>query len=75
MNASFDQHSATEVWEKYAMGMLLQEDCKPLEEHLLICPACQDLLAETDEYIRVAKTALSSTRRRLSKPVSAAMAL
>jgi hypothetical protein len=75
MNASFDRHSSTEVWEKYAMGMLSQEDCKPLEEHLLICPACQDLLAETDEYIRVTKTALSSMRRRLSKPVAAAMAL
>jgi Putative zinc-finger len=75
MNASFDQHFSTEAWEKYAMGMLPEEDCKPLEEHLLICPACQDLLAETDEFIRVAKTALSSMRRRLSKPVSAALAL
>ncbi len=75
MNASFDPHFSTEVWEKYAMGMLPEENCTPLEEHLLICPACQQLLAETDEYIRVTKTALSSMRRRLSKPVSAAMAL
>lgn len=75
MNASFDQHFSAEVLEKYALGMLPEEDCKPLEEHLLICPACQDLLAESDEYIRVSKTALSSMRRRLSKPMSAAMSL
>jgi hypothetical protein len=46
-----------DVWEEYAMGMQSEEACEPLEEHLLICSACQDLLAEADEYIRVAKTA------------------
>lgn len=71
MNAGFDRHFSPEAWEEYALGVQSEE----MEEHVLICPACQELLAEADEYIRVAKAALSRTRRRLSKPVSAAIAL
>ena len=70
MNAGFDRHFPPEVWEEYAMGVQSAE----MEEHVLICRACQELLAEADEYIRVAKAALSRTRR-LSKPVSSAIAL
>jgi anti-sigma factor RsiW len=60
MNAKFDRHYPDGSWEEYALGMLSDEDSKSLEEHLLICSACQDLLAEVDEYIRVVKTALVS---------------
>lgn len=74
MNAGFD-HFSESVWETYAMGRLSEEDSKPLEEHLLICPACQDLLAAADEDTEVAKAALARTRRRLCKGVSAAVAL
>jgi hypothetical protein len=80
MNAGFDRHSPhfpQEVWEAYALGMQSEEDCTPLEEHLLLCRACQDLLANADEYIRVVKAAaaLAGTRRRLSKPMAAALTL
>jgi anti-sigma factor RsiW len=75
MNASLDRHICEEVLEEYALGMQSEEDCNPLEEHLLICPACQDLLAATDEYIRVAKAAAALIRRPanpLPKPVATA---
>ena len=88
MNASFDRHFPEQVWEEYAMGLQSQEDCISLEEHLLICSACQDLLAEVDEYIRVARaaaaifertagarTARARRARRLSKPVMTASTL
>jgi anti-sigma factor RsiW len=78
MNARLDRHINEEVLEEYALGMQLNEDCKPLEEHLLICPACQDLLAAIDEYIRVAKAAAALTRRLanpLPKPVATAVTL
>ena len=78
MNASFDRHICEEDLEEYALGMRSEEDCKSLEEHLLICPACQDLLAAADEYIRAAKAAAALTARpanRLSKPVAAAVTL
>ena len=75
MNAGFDRHFPPQVWEEYALGNLSEQDCEPVEEHLLICSVCQQLLAEADEYIRIAKAALSRTRKRLSKPVVAAVAL
>jgi len=75
MNGGIDRHFAEEVWEEYAMGMRSEEDCRLLEEHLLVCSGCQDLLAEADEYIRAAKAALSRTPKALSKPATAAVAL
>jgi hypothetical protein len=72
-----------DVWEQYALGMLSKADCESLEEHLLICPACQDALAGADEYIESVKAAAdlltsqddSRTSRRLSKPMAAAATL
>jgi len=75
MNASRDRHFSAEAWEEYARGMLSEEDSKPLEEHLLVCPACQDALAGWDEYIRVAKAVMSRTRSRWSKSVASAVTL
>ena len=78
MNTRLDHHISEEVLEEYALGMQSNQDCKPLEEHLLICPACQDLLAATDEYIRVAKAAAALIRRPanpLPKPVATAVTL
>jgi hypothetical protein len=87
MNASLDHHYPEEIWENYAMGALSDQEAAPLEEHLLICNICQDLLARADEYIEVAKAALAPAqdsdpggppvrdhrnRRRLSKAVGAA---
>jgi hypothetical protein len=72
-----------EVWEEYAMGMRSEADCTSLEEHLLICFTCQDILADADEYIQAIAAAAalfavqggSGTRRRLSKPMIAAATL
>ena len=77
MNAGFDRHFSKEIWEEYAMGMHSARDCTPLEEHLLICPACQDLLAEADVYIQIVKaaTALAGGTRGWSKPVASAVTL
>jgi len=55
-----------EVWEQYARGALSEEECEPLEEHLLICSACQHLLAELDAYIRVIKAAAAVAAENLS---------
>jgi hypothetical protein len=90
MNTSFDRHFAYQDWEEYALGRRSEEDCTPLEEHLLICHACQDLLAEADAYIQAAKAAAAllapldgqgkpvtdtRTRRKLSKRAAAAATL
>jgi len=79
-----------DVWEEYALGLRADEDCADLEEHLLICSACQDLVAELDEYVQVVKAAALATssddpggllsadtrsRRSLSKPMKVAVAI
>jgi anti-sigma factor RsiW len=64
MNAGFNYHVSEDVLETYAMGKLSDEDCAPLEEHLLLCCICQRRLAQTDEYIRVVKAAASRLRPR-----------
>jgi len=66
MNAGFD-HFPESIWEAYSMDALSEEDCAAVEEHLLICPACQELLADTDEYVRVARAALRRTRNLKKK--------
>jgi hypothetical protein len=88
MSVGIDSHFPYQDWEDFAMGVLSDQGCKPLEEHLLVCPKCQDLLAEADEYIEIARAALrpagqgdrplvknSRSRRRLAKAVAAAGAL
>jgi hypothetical protein len=91
MNDAANRHFSEQTWEDYAMGKLSEPDCEPMEEHLLICPACQDLLADADEYIEAARTAMTRatpgdktdqplvtdrrTRRRLSKAAAASVTL
>ena len=78
MNAGFDRqfpHFSEDVWEAYALGMQSEKDCASLEEHLLICPVCQNLLVQADEYIQTVRSALALRTRianRFSKPVAAA---
>jgi hypothetical protein len=76
LKTGLDRHLPYAVWEEYALGMFTAEECMLQEEHLLVCPGCQDLLADADEYIEIAKTALTRkndrSRRRLSKGAAAA---
>jgi anti-sigma factor RsiW len=81
MNAGFDRRLpcaryTEDHFETYALGGLSEEEFQPLEEHLLLCPACQDLLAQVDDYIAVVKSATcGDRRRRLAKPVETAVLL
>ena len=71
MNASFNSHIPDIVWEAYALGKLSEQVCASIEEHLLLCPACQDLLAEWDEFIAVIKAAVALAEQEggLDKPL------
>lgn len=39
------------------MNRLSETELGPVEEHLLLCPACQDRVSKVDEYIATAKAA------------------
>ena len=53
-------HIAEDVLELYALGRLSEAESTPIEEHLLLCPDCQDALAATDELISALKSVMPS---------------
>jgi hypothetical protein len=50
-------HIPDDMLDEFVMEMLSEQDCAFWEEHLLICPSCQDRVAEADEYVGVVKSA------------------
>ena len=44
-------HAPEDRLEAYAMGKLCEEELVPFEEHLLVCPQCQDKLQEIDSFL------------------------
>jgi hypothetical protein len=63
MQASLE-HPEGEDLERYSIGTLSGPPGEALEEHLLICPACQDQLAEIDAYVRTVQVAASRLRSK-----------
>jgi len=51
-------HLSEETLEEYAFNRLSEAEAEPLEEHLLVCGACQEKLGEVDDYIRLMKRAV-----------------
>ena len=57
--SALDQHIDDEVLEQYALGGIGDEaELASIEQHLLVCGACQDRLNEEDEFARVLRVAL-----------------
>ena len=59
---SLVQHVSDEQLDQYALKRLTEAEVAALEEHLLICPECQDRLQHTDDFIEALRTAVSSGR-------------
>ena len=55
---TFHVHPTEDLLEEYIFGRLPDLALSTLEDHLLICSSCQSTLAELDDYIRAAKSAL-----------------
>ena len=64
MKASYSSHISEELLEQYAFRRLTEPQSAPVEEHLLICPTCQDRLDEIENYIQVMKLAASRQRQK-----------
>ncbi|MBZ5609481.1 MAG: zf-HC2 domain-containing protein [Acidobacteriia bacterium] len=64
MNIGTDCDFPDNLLERYAMGKLSEQESAPLEEHLLVCPPCQQRLDELDEFLAVTKTALAAKTPR-----------
>jgi hypothetical protein len=53
-------HPAEEVLEEYCMGRVKDPALAVLEEHLLVCQECQEMVCDLDEYIKLLKAAARS---------------
>ena len=67
MNAGLERHINEDDLEEYALGRLTGVQGTWLEDHLLVCPTCQDRLAEIDEYVRVMKAAAAAVALETSE--------
>ena len=66
-----EQHIPEDMLDEFVMEMLPERDYIFWEEHFLICPACQDRLAQADEYVRLIKSAAAELQSKSpeSKPL------
>ena len=51
-------HPSGDTLENYSLGLLSETEQARVETHLFVCHACQDALAETDNYVAAMKAAL-----------------
>jgi hypothetical protein len=56
----FQEHPDGDIWEEYVFGRLNHDQVQLVEEHLLVCEHCQNVLARTDEFVRLMKLATTS---------------
>ena len=56
-------HAQEEMLEEHSLGKLPDAEAESLEEHLLICPQCQDRLAEVEEFAEAARRAAARLQR------------
>jgi len=50
-NRLFPPHPTEEILEAYVFHRLSEPLVAQVEEHLLICPQCQDVVAESDQFV------------------------
>src|SRR5688500_17962213 len=66
MMSSSEAHISDERLEQYLLGRMPETEVNEVEDHLLVCASCQDLLEKTQEYMTVMKVA---TAQALSQPL------
>lgn len=60
MRPGNDPHADDDLLERYSMGRLAGPELDRFEEHLLICPLCQDNLAATDAHVQSIRSAAAA---------------
>jgi len=64
-----NRHADDDLLERYSMGRLAGPELEKFEEHLLICPQCQNNLAAADAYVGGIRSAAAEFYQR-SSPVA-----
>ena len=52
-------HASDDKLEEYCLGGVPENELQGIEEHLLMCPACQEHLRAADRYVRTMRSAIS----------------
>jgi putative zinc finger protein len=60
IHPAFHSHPTEEMLEEYAFDRLPETETAVLEEHILVCEACQRELARVDEFILLIKEAAAT---------------
>ena len=50
-------HISDAALENYSLDHLAEPELEVVEEHILICPTCQDRLTEIDDFVRAFRMA------------------
>lgn len=64
MQLDRERHASEETLESYAMGSLGGPALAEVEEHLLVCPHCQEQLKEIDGYVAAMRNAAAGLERK-----------
>jgi hypothetical protein len=67
MAAESSRHFDEAACERYSMGTLAEHETERIEEHLLICGACQRRVAKSDTYVAAMRHAAAKVRRDKAK--------
>jgi hypothetical protein len=71
MGKVFDSHLSDDLLERYVMGAASDEETALADEHVIICPDCQDRLQEIDDFVQAFRIAaprmLRETKREPGK--------
>lgn len=59
-----NSHADDDLLERYSMGRLAGAELDRFEEHLLLCPQCQDNLAATDAHVQGMRSASAEWQRQ-----------
>ena len=58
LSEDFCWHPSEDTLELYALQRLPEDQMAPIEEHLLHCAECQNVLAQTEKFARLMQAAL-----------------
>ncbi len=61
-------HPNEDLLEEYVLHRLPEPLAAQVEEHLLICPLCQDAITETDQFLAALKVAASQPAPAMVRP-------
>ena len=65
---SLVHHISDDLLDEYALKRLPEAEAAALEEHLLICPHCQERLQLTDDFIAALRATLASRAGSQNQP-------